>query len=213
MSAMDFAPSARATEMLDRLQAFLDERVFPAEPVLRQQGRAAAATEPSDLPAGRRGAQGRGPGPRAVEPVPARPSARPALLDYAPLAELTGWSPELAPEAMNCAAPDTGNMEVLRQFGTPEQQCAVAGTVAGRADPVGFCMTEPDVASSDATQHRDLDPPRRRRVRGERPQVVVDRSDATRLRGAGRDGPSRDPDAETAPAAVDGPGAAWTHRA
>ena len=53
-------------------------------------------------------------------------------LQYAPLAEITGRSPALAPEALNCAAPDTGNMEVLAEFGSPEQQERVAPAAAGR---------------------------------------------------------------------------------
>jgi acyl-CoA dehydrogenase len=72
-------------------------------------------------------------------------------LQYAPLAEITGWTPELAPEALNCAAPDTGNMELLAEFGSPEQQerwlrPLLEGTIRS-----AFCMTEPAVASSDAT--------------------------------------------------------------
>jgi acyl-CoA dehydrogenase len=147
---MDFAPGTAATEMLARLQSFLDERVLPAEPVYAEQRRAAAAEgRPHDLP-------------QVVEDLKAEARDRGlwnlflpevsglSLLDYAPLAELSGWSPDLAPEAMNCAAPDTGNMEVLHLVGTDAQKAQwLEPLLAGRIRS-GFAMTEPDVASSDA---------------------------------------------------------------
>ena len=88
-----------------------------------------------------------------------------SLLDYAPLAELSGWSPELAPEAMNCAAPDTGNMEVLHLVGTDEQKQAVARPAAGGRDPVRLRDDRAGRRLLGRAQHRDVDPPRRRRLR------------------------------------------------
>jgi acyl-CoA dehydrogenase len=146
---MDFAFSAQATEYLDRLQEFMDSHVYPAEPVYAEQRRRAGDDDHTVPP--------------VVEELKAEARKRglwnlflPDIsglsnLDYAPLAELTGRSPVIAPEAINCAAPDTGNMEVLHLFGTDEQKERWLKPLLEGEIRSAFAMTEPDVASSDAT--------------------------------------------------------------
>jgi acyl-CoA dehydrogenase len=148
---MDFAPSATATEYLDRLRAFMDERVFPAESVYAEQRatlRAAGAehTVPPVVEELKAEARRRGLWNLFLPDISGL-----SVLDYAPLAELTGGSVELAPEAINCAAPDTGNMEVLHMFGTPEQKQRWLEPLLAGEIRSAFAMTEPAVASSDAT--------------------------------------------------------------
>ena len=200
---MDFAPSARSTEMLERLQAFMAEHVLPAEAVYAEQRRElATAGRPHDLPP-------------VVEELKAEARSRGlwnlflpevgglSLLDYAPLAELSGWSPELAPEAMNCAAPDTGNMEVLHLVGTDAQKGQWLEPAAGGRDPVRLRDDRAGRRLLGRPQHRDLDPSRRRRLRHRRPQVVDHRRGRPPLRGARRHGPHR-PGGRAVPPAVDG---------
>ncbi|BBG02558.1 MULTISPECIES: acyl-CoA dehydrogenase family protein [Pseudonocardia] len=151
---MDFAPSPRAVEYRDRLLAFMDEHIYPAEPVYAEQMAASGNPNfhPPVLEELKTEARSRGLW-NLFHPHERPDWGAPGLsnLDYAPLAEIMGRSPLLAPEATNCNAPDTGNMEVLELFGTDEHkelwlQPLLAGEIAS-----AFAMTEPDVASSDAT--------------------------------------------------------------
>jgi acyl-CoA dehydrogenase len=147
---MDFEPSERCIEFQERLRGFMDEHVYPAEPVYERQLRESG--DPHHQP-------------RVMEELKSR--ARDAGLwnmflpdadhgaglsnsDYAPLAEILGRS-QIASEACNCSAPDTGNMEVLHQFATPEQKEQWLKPLLEGEIRSSFAMTEPEVASSDAT--------------------------------------------------------------
>lgn len=148
---MDFAPDEKTREYQDKLNAFMDEFVYPAESVYHQQ-RAEAGDpnfHPPILEDLKREAKSRGLW-NLFLPYEGW-GAGLTNVQYAHLAEITGRSPEIAPEAINCNAPDTGNMEVLTLFGTDEHKekwlkPLLAGEIAS-----AFCMTEPAVASSDAT--------------------------------------------------------------
>jgi acyl-CoA dehydrogenase len=151
---MDFAPSDRSAQLADTLRSFLREAVLPAESLFHHQVQAnREAGDPFATPAvmARLKAQARERGLWNLFLPDPELGAGLSVLEYAPLAELSGRSVELAPEAMNCAAPDTGNMEVLAMFGTDEQkQRWLEPLLDGRIRSC-FSMTEPDVASSDAT--------------------------------------------------------------
>jgi acyl-CoA dehydrogenase len=148
---MDFGFDARTAELHEQLTDFMDEEVYRAEAVLEEQ--LAGAEDPwarppviEDL---KRAARERGLWNLFLPD--AAHGAGLTNLQYAPLAEILGRSPHLAPEATNCAAPDTGNMEVLAQFGSPEQRDRWLKPLLEGQIRSAFCMTEPDVASSDAT--------------------------------------------------------------
>jgi acyl-CoA dehydrogenase len=148
---VDFALSPRSAELRDRLLAFMDESVYPAEPVAAEQMRASGDPHhhPHALEELKDEAKRRGLWnlflPHVTEWTPEPVSN----VDYAPLAEITGRS-WLGPEAVNSAAPDTGNMEILSLFGTPEQKERWLVPLLNGEIRSCFAMTEPDVASSDA---------------------------------------------------------------
>ncbi len=147
---MDFEHTDRCQALRERLLSFMDERIYPAESVYHEQ--IATSGDPHHHPA-------------VMEELKAEARERGlwnlfhpnpdwgaglSNSEYAPLAEIMGRS-HVAPEACNCAAPDTGNMEVLTLFGTPEQQDRWLRPLLDGEIRSAFAMTEPAVASSDAT--------------------------------------------------------------
>ncbi|MFE3559679.1 acyl-CoA dehydrogenase family protein [Streptomyces sp. NPDC059193] len=148
---MDFAFDARTEELRERLLAFMEEYVYPAEAVAA--GQRARLASPWDTPAvfGELKAEARRQGLWNLFLPDAAYGAGLTNLQYAPLAEITGRSPHLAPMATNCAAPDTGNMELLAQFGSEEHKKQWLEPLLAGEIRSAFAMTEPEVASSDAT--------------------------------------------------------------
>jgi acyl-CoA dehydrogenase len=148
---MDFAFDARTEELRTKLLAFMDEYVHPAEAVAEEQR--AQLASPWDTPQVVQDlkAEARRQGLWNLFLPDAEYGAGLTNLQYAPLAEITGRSPHLAPTTLNCAAPDTGNMEVLAQFGSDEQKKQWLEPLLAGEIRSAFAMTEPEVASSDAT--------------------------------------------------------------
>ncbi|MFC7306871.1 acyl-CoA dehydrogenase family protein [Streptomyces monticola] len=148
---MDFAFDARTEELRAKLLAFMDEHVYPAQPVMREQH--AQLDSPWQTPqiVEDLKAEARRQGLWNLFLPDAEHGAGLTNLQYAPLAEITGRAPQLAPTALNCAAPDTGNMEVLAQFGSEQQKKQWLEPLLAGEIRSAFAMTEPEVASSDAT--------------------------------------------------------------
>ena len=151
---MEFTLSAKTSEYAAKLQAFMDKEVFPAEAIYEhQRAELKAAGKPHGLPAVveelkvKARAQGLW---NLFLPHSHDPHHGLTVTEYATLAEITGWSPEIAPEAINCAAPDTGNMELLDMFATDAQKKMWLEPLLDGRIRSAFAMTEPDVASSDA---------------------------------------------------------------
>ncbi len=146
---MDFQLSARTEELSAKMWDFLNERVLPAEAEYDAY-RAAAGPDDHTLPP-------------VVERLKVEARERglwnlflPSIsgltnVEYATLAEISGWSMDILPEAINCQAPDTGNMETLHLFATDEQKKQWLEPLLDGTIRSAFAMTEPSVASSDAT--------------------------------------------------------------
>jgi len=147
---MDFEPSQRCSEFKERLGAFMDEHIYPNEE--RYERERADSGNPHHHPAVMEDlkAKAREAGLWNMFLPDAEHGAGLSNADYAPLAEMLGRS-HIASEACNCSAPDTGNMEVLHQFGTDEQKDRWLRPLLDGEIRSAFAMTEPDVASSDAT--------------------------------------------------------------
>jgi acyl-CoA dehydrogenase len=153
VQGMNLELSARAEELRARLLEFMDEKVIPAERVWLNEVRQSAARGNPHVH------------PPVLEELKAEARQRGLWnlflpddehgagltnVEYAPLAEIMGGS-RIASEACNCSAPDTGNMEVLHQFGSDEQKSRWLEPLLAGEIRSSFAMTEPDVASSDAT--------------------------------------------------------------
>jgi len=144
---MDFDLSPKAKETSDQMWEFMRTRVFPAEPVYAEY---LAQHGPHQHPP-------------IIEELKAKAQklglwnlflpewSGLSNLDYASIAEISGWSPVIAPEAINCQAPDTGNMETLHMFASPGQKAQWLEPLKAGDIRSAFAMTEPDVASSDAS--------------------------------------------------------------
>nr|WP_275942490.1 acyl-CoA dehydrogenase family protein [Rhodococcus sp. MS16] len=150
---VDFEYSPKVIRLQKKLTEFMQTRVLPAEAIAAKQ----IADKPNHW----------GAPPIVTELkaaaknaglwnlfLPEKGGAGLTNLEYAPLAELTGWSPQLAPESLNCNPPDTGNMELLARFGTDEQKARWLEPLLAGEIRSCFSMTEPDVASSDAANVR-----------------------------------------------------------
>lgn len=161
---MDFSPSPRAAELADLVGRFIREEVEPVQADYHrdvEEARLAGSWAESPIMADLRTkarAQGlwnlflpAGHDQPWAEQFGTHGGAGLSNSDYAPLAELMGRATFLAPYVFNCNAPDTGNMEVLLKYGTPEQQAEWLVPLLDGRIRSGFAMTEPGVASSDAT--------------------------------------------------------------
>ena len=201
---MDLGQSARSAKLGDRLTEFMAAHIYPNERRFYQEAERLGPW--SEFP--------------VVEELKPRardaglwnlflPAAEPgglSNLDYAPLCEIMGRS-HLAPEVFNCSAPDTGNMETILRYGDEAQKERWLKPLLAGEIRSAFAMTEPDVASSDATNVASSIVRDGGRVRHQRPQMVHDRRDGPALQDHhlhGQDGSER---SRSPPTPIDGAGA------
>ena len=145
-----FEFSERSKELQARLSAFMDEHVYPNENVYKEQHAALASRWDSPPIMDELKERARQAGQWNLFLPESAEGAGLSNLEYSPLCEIMGRS-YIGPEVFNCSAPDTGNMEVLERYGTEEQNARWLEPLLAGEIRSGFAMTEPDVASSDAT--------------------------------------------------------------
>ncbi len=147
---MDLGPSPRSLELQERLLEFMASHIYPNEDVFEKQLRDSGDPHLHPPVMTELKAEARRQGLWNLFLPDKRWGPGLTNLEYAPIAEITGRSP-IAPEALNCASPDTGNMEILALFGTSEQQERWLKPLLAGEIRSCFAMTEPEIASSDAT--------------------------------------------------------------
>jgi acyl-CoA dehydrogenase len=150
---MDFEHSPKVKALQARVQAFMDEHVYPNERTFEQQLATNRWAQPPILEALKGKAREAGLWNLFLSHSHSERGPGLSNLEYAPLCEIMGRS-HIAPEVFNCSAPDTGNMEVLDRYGTPVHHKAWLEPLLAGEIRSAFAMTEPDVASSDATNIR-----------------------------------------------------------
>ena len=141
--------SQRSAELHRQLSEFMDEHIYPNETPIKEELSTGDRWQPSEIVEGLK-TKAREVGLWNLFLPESELGAGLSNYEYAPLCEVMGRSP-YAPEIFNCSAPDTGNMEVLSRYGTPEQQNEWLTPLLAGEIRSAFAMTEPDVASSDAT--------------------------------------------------------------